>query len=160
MARRLLRRQSQSLKATPTFVFAVEVPDFLPVVVSDEVEQRPRVEGPQVEFVARLLTRAVGRHARRHEGHPERRAVRLDRVQRARRVRAKQRKDSSRRHQLANCTTGTKYICNLITYGYNRSQDYFHIIYRIRRKAIDPDQVNKLQTVPCSEAILPYELDS
>lgn len=83
------------------FVGGVEVPDFLPVVVPDEVEQCAGVEGSQVELVARLLTRAVGRHARRQEGHPEGRAIRLDSVECARSVGAEEGEDSAR-HQMTN----------------------------------------------------------
>jgi len=86
-----------------TFVAAVDVPDLIPGVVDDDIAQCSRVLRPHVQLVGDLLTTGVDRHAGRHERHPERSAVRLDRVERVGHVSRVERVDAAR-HHLAYCT--------------------------------------------------------
>ena len=92
-----------------TFVTAVDVPDLIPAFLDDDVSQGSRVLRSYVQLVSNLLPTRVDGHAGRHERHPERGAVRLDRVECVGHVSRVERKDTAR-HHLTNCINTSTHI--------------------------------------------------
>ena len=85
-----------------TLAVAVQVVDLAPFVLPDDADECACVQRAHIELVVVLLSRCIDGHARRDERHPEGARVRLDGVDAARPVRAKQRDDTAG-HEAADC---------------------------------------------------------
>jgi len=86
-----------------TFIAAVDVPDLVPAILSDDISQRSRVLRSYVQLIGDLLATRVNGHPRRNERHSEGGAVRLDSVKSVGHVSRVERENTSR-HHLTNYT--------------------------------------------------------